>query len=166
MEEASIRSKTIKITPQNFVARILQQWLKRYGWMLVIPMSICGAMAVNRWEWLLAGILLMLPVFPMLLALVYFIYGTKPENLKFILPMRVCIDNEAVSLEYENGQTEVIEYQNIKDVSLYGKETVINLFAPKYASIVVRDNQWEAESPEKAKQIITAIFTKNGMTFV
>lgn len=161
-----LNTKVIQQKPQALTVRIMQQWLKRYGWLMLIAMGFCGGMAVQRWEWIVVGVALLLLVYPLILAFIYFNYGTKPEYLRFVRPMTICFGNNGITIQEEDQTPETIPFDNIKNISVYGKETVVALKVPRYLSLVIKDDQWDTDIDIKElKKTLSAYFTENGIKF-
>lgn len=81
-------------------------WLHRYGWLLVIPMGVFGCLAALRYEWLIVGLIVLLIVYPFVLAMFYFNYALKPETREFIRPLKVRIDENGIRLLFYRKENE------------------------------------------------------------
>lgn len=93
-----VSTEIFRVAPSRFVGEYMLTFLYRWGWILVIPLGVCGCLAVNRWEWLVVGLILLLIIYPFVLATVYFRYGLSEEASMFIRPMRVEISRDGVCL--------------------------------------------------------------------
>lgn len=176
-------TKFFQNSPQQLVAQMFQSWLSRYGWVLVIPMAVCGALAVFRWEWIVVGLIVLLLVYPFVLAMLYFNHAMRPETRIFIRPLRLVVTKDKMVIEFEEtNETKEIPWTQIRNVSMSGKKTIIRFVSPKYSSLTIDDNAWEStetisEIKEKIpeptengldidfKSGLTRIFEENGIKF-
>lgn len=179
------RTGIIRVTPSAYVSRIMTGWLGRYGWVAAVVFGICGAIAAIRWEWLVVTLILLLIVYPFILAMVYFRYGLSPEHLVFTRPMKATLTDNALILrimEKSEGEGEesdnvaqtpsmakVINFNDIKNVSPLKNALLIRLRTPRYATVFLPDTGWietEGEAAEiSTRAIVEDVLTKNGIKF-
>ena len=171
-------TKPFRNTPQQFVARILHLWLKRYWWILALPVVVCGAMAVFKWEWIIVALMIILLIYPFVLAMVYFNYALAPENRRFIKPLRLDVSPNGMKISYlniddEDGEEvlykldseELVPFEAIKSVIPGQDDMVIMLTNPRYANITIADKDWMTDKIKEQKTEILELFHKNGIKF-
>ena len=144
------------------------QWLQKWGWTIIVPFGVCGAMAALRWEWIIVALILLLLVYPFILAMLYFNYGLKPEYRRLVQPANISVYSSGVTINFENAnQPVLISFNQLKNVVVEKKGLTLRLKIPKYACLHIPDDVWIADSDDcKPKEEVIRILTQNGMEFV
>lgn len=165
-----------RVTPATYTARIMSQWLSRWGWVLIIPFGICGCMAFYRWEWIVVALALALIVYPFVIMMVYFNFGLSDAGRRAIMPRRITFDAESITVDlykaiptddgndpsYVLADSYNIDYNNVKNAEFQdGKGIVLYLRAPRYEHIFIPET-----SVESNKSDIDEVLRKNGIPFV
>ena len=180
---SDITTLPFRNTPAQLMSHFAWAWMHKYGWLLIIPLSICGALATLRWEWTIVGLVIFLLVYPFVIAMVYFSYGFKPEVQNFIRPMKVTFSQKHINFTFlkeniEDSGTEeesksfttvnnlLIPYTDIKKMSVGKKYLTLSLCQPLRLSFTIPDNAW-GETPENTlqKEAAIEIMLKNGIEF-
>ncbi len=178
-------TEIIRTTPSAYVSRIMTGWLGSYGWIAVTIFGICGAMAALRWEWLIVALILLLIVYPFVLAMVYFRYGLSPEHLVLTRPIRVTVTDSALLVDIMEATREdisaeekttyrpirraVLNYSLVKNVTNLKDSLLIRLKEPRYATLCIPDCKWicndTCEGGAQIRAAVVEALTKNGIKF-
>ena len=181
------RTIPFRNTPSQLMRRTMSLWLARWGWFLLIPITIFIILGFNRWEWFLVSLMLIFIVYPSVLVFVYFKYGLKPENRKLISPMFIEIKQNHLTINYleetkddkseENNDSERVggdetitesvnvEFDRIKGMTLGKKSMTIRFHQPSYATLTIDDAFWDESKGNVNKNEIIDVFIKNGIKF-
>lgn len=85
-------------------ARIM---ISRFGgkWWILLSILILGGMAagamLSDWRWGVAALMLTLVIAPMIAAFLYFSYGLRKECYVNVIPHRVCLDSDGITVSVD-----------------------------------------------------------------
>lgn len=161
MLEEEYVTNIVTNTPSQFMGRVLTQWLSAHCSIFIVPLVICGALAVFRYEWIIVGLALMLLFYPFILFMAYFKVGLRPEVADFIRPFQIRLTEsglefrifsliksadddtkEAAENVYNPVGTYFFSFNDLKKVEIGRRSITFYLKKPKYASLTIFDNSW------------------------
>lgn len=165
-----------RVTPATYTARIMSQWMSRWGWVFIIPFGVCGCMAFYRWEWIVVALALALIVYPFVVMMVYFNFGLSDTGRRAIMPRRITFDEESITVglykeipnddgtdsSYVIIDSYNIDYRNIKSAEYHeDKGFILYLRSPRYEHVFIPET---SVGPNKSD--IDGVLRKNGIPFV
>lgn len=80
-------------SPSDYIKVLLVFWLRRYGWMLAIPVIVCFIIGYFRdVRFSLIGVMFLFIIIPMLSSFLYPYYMLAPEARRAVLRKKVEVD--------------------------------------------------------------------------
>lgn len=168
-----------KANPGQYVSRVMNMWLSRWWALLVLPFLLCCGLAVIRWEWIVVGLMLMLLVYPSVLAFVYLKYGMIASNTKSISWQQVKFNPESIEITYldrlQKGDSEEFYYSvkfkenlnpyNVRYVSENSKGFMVRFKTPRYFHIFIPKDRFMQNSTPVDCTEVSAILREYGIRF-
>lgn len=86
----------------DYLSVLMSLWLPRYGWMILVPLTVCAAIGfISDERFLLIALMLLFIVVPMLMSFLYTYYMLTPEARRAVLRKEVEIrEGESLRLVY------------------------------------------------------------------
>lgn len=156
----TITTETICYSPGTYARNLVDLWIERNLYWLIIPLLACCFAAFYRWEWLVVMFAIILLVYPFVLFNVFLRYGTKIENMQYIKPFKVKFSPDNMRMVFDGNELMTIQLAEVKKVAMKSKSLNFIFHNNKAFVLIIRDDRWtEIED----KIIVMDMFAKNGI---
>lgn len=127
-----------------YANRLLTIALSRLWWVAALPIAVLFVLSLSEIRFLFVAFMLLLIVFPGVLAMVYFRWALSPEIAVRTIPQRITRGDDGFTIEYQpqpddrfTPPRENISKEEIVQVEDTGKYTTIFLTSSPYSIVII-----------------------------
>ncbi len=149
-----IATEIFRTPPSAYLKYVLNRWLGRYWWIIVIPMAICCAMSFYDIRWIFVAFMILCIAVPFIIANLYLYHLLSPAAQRAVKLKNIIIrPYKEISITYHtdsddnkeestdtNTKQEIIEWNNIHSIKPFSTYFVIEAFDGDKSIIIVPYN--------------------------
>lgn len=138
-------TEVYKMGAHSLATYIMKQWIKRNWWIIAIPPAICIALAIAvDIKFAFIALIMVFIMLPPAMITVYFYHALAPEARMTILPHRVTMTDDGLTISYEPPAEDIpardddfIGWSRIKATKTGMEQIAYRLDSGKYCMVLI-----------------------------